>query len=222
MTKNPTLNAVDAAEEGLARSHPSSSPALRAQAAFVRTLADEVERHHPADRQIAAVRGQLGEELERLSTLIGRHASAPSATPATSPLSVLVVDDDLGARVATATAVRSFGHDCETAETGEEALRIHGSRAVDIVIADWHMPGMNGLDLCRALKAEARPPYVILVTADRTKVDAVQRIDGRPDDFLAKPLDLDDLEARLQSATRLVRSLQGLDTAATSSRAREP
>jgi CheY-like chemotaxis protein len=220
MRKNPTLTAVDAVEQGIEGASPPSSRELRAQTAFVRTLADEIERHHPADRQIAALRGQLGDELERLSALVGQRSSAAPEPRGTGPVRVLVADDDLAGRVALATAVRSFGHECVTAEDADEALRIHASGAVDVVIADWHMPKMNGLDLCRALKGGAHPPYVILVTAHPDDVGEVARVEGRPDDFLAKPIDLDDLESRLQGAARLVHSIRGLDSVASMARSR--
>lgn len=204
MAKNTTISVVDAAEKGA----PSSS-AVRAQAAMVRALADEVERRHPSDGHIAAVRGQLGDELARFSGLVATSASVAPPDVDAAPLGVLVVDDDSSALAAMVEAVRLLGYRCAAACSGHEALRAYARSPADIVVADWNMPGLSGLELCRDLKAREDAPYVILVTADQEKGDQLQG-EGMPDDFLAKPLDVDELEARLRSADRLLRSLQSL------------
>jgi len=209
MSKNPALTAVEAAEKG-AEGGPPRSNALRTQAAFVRALADEVDRHHPADGRIAAVRGQLGDELGRLTDLVATHASVRPPLPEAERLTVLVAEDDPEALHAVVSAVVAFGHPCEGVGSGEAALLAYEAKPVDIVIADWNMPGMSGLDLCMALKRRDPAPYVVLVTADRDKVDLVSHVEGMPDDFLHKPLDIDDLEARMTSAERLIRSLRSL------------
>ena len=125
---------------------------------------------------------------------------------------MLVVDDEPAALHALVVAVHRFGYSCQTARSGEEALRLYQVHPVDIVVCDWNMPGMTALELTAALKCSSRPPYVILVTGhgDARMLDDVP---NGPDDFLPKPLDLDDLEVRMKAASHLLCSMSALEGA---------
>jgi CheY-like chemotaxis protein len=182
--------------------------ALPAQAAFARALIDEVERLHPENRDLAALREQLGEELTQLAQLV---KGAGGALPAeVGFVDVLVVDDDDDARRAAVQALESLGYPCRTARDAEEALGEYDRRPAAIVFSDWCMPGMSGLELCAALKRRVPPPYVILATAFHDNARLLDCVRGGADDFLRKPIDLDELEARLFAGVRLIRAIGAL------------
>gem|GEM_PF-263737 len=123
------------------------------------------------------------------------------------PLEVLVVDDERSSREGLATAVRSYGHHCRTAASGEEALGIIAERHPDVVISDWGMPGMNGAELCRQTRnTEDEGPYTyfIILSAFTDRAHLLGGMEAGADDYQRKPVDLDELEARLLSAARVV------------------
>jgi PleD family two-component response regulator len=128
----------------------------------------------------------------------------------TGPLSVLAVDDDASSRVALARAVRVLGHTCRAATNGEEAWQLHLEQPADVVLCDWVMPQLSGLELCRRLRAEGAGHYVYFVMttslADVSSTDVA--MDAGADDYLTKPVDLDHLATRLGVAARLVRAVR--------------
>jgi CheY-like chemotaxis protein len=186
---------------------PVPPGAVGAQAAFVRALVDEVERHHPEDRRVVPLREQLGDELLRLARLFEGAPSRGEAAGAEEPLDVLVVDDDDDALRAAETVLRHLGYRCRTAYDAEAALREFDREPAAIVLSDWSMPGMSGPELCASLKRRERRPYVILATAFDDNARLLDGVGGGADDFLRKPLDVEELEARLLSASRLVRAV---------------
>jgi CheY-like chemotaxis protein len=185
----------------------ASDEALRAQAAFVRALVDEVARYDPCDRRVAALHEQLGDELSRLAALAPGGQSQGDVVELTSPLDVLVVDDDDSARGAMAILLRGLGFPCRTAASPREALVEYENRPAAIVLSDWRMPEMSGLELCRAIKHRDPHVYVLLVTAHED-AGLLNEVRGGVDDFLAKPIDIDDLAVRLGAAERLVRAVR--------------
>lgn len=206
----PTQSArflVDAVTEEASRSGPPSSSGLRAQAAFVRALVDEIERLHPSDRRVPSLHEQLGDELSRLVRLVPTELVANSSE---AVVDVLVVEDDEDEdeRVATRTAVTALGYPCRTVATFEDALAEYEKRPAAIVLSDWNLAGKSGLDLCTALKRRDPQLYVILVTAHHDRGGALQGAGAGADDFLKKPVDLDELEHRLLAASRLVRAVR--------------
>jgi CheY-like chemotaxis protein len=184
--------------------------ALGAQAAFVRALVDEVESHHPEGRLVVALRDQLSDELTRLAQLIEQNtcASSEAQSANTGPIDILVIDDDDATLHASVTVLRSLGYPCRTARSAEEALHEFDRQPAEIILSDWIMPGMSGLELCVALKGHALPPYAILMTALHDNARLLDGVRGGVDDFLRKPIDVDELEARLVAASRLIRALR--------------
>ena len=99
-------------------------------------------------------------------------AAAPASSAPAVPLRILVVDDDESARRALRTALRFLGYECTTASDGVEALAVHEAEPVDVILADWRMPRMDGLELCRRTRAaddDERYTYFVFMTsfADR-------------------------------------------------------
>ncbi len=129
-----------------------------------------------------------------------------------APRNVLVVDDSKAQRkILTAILLRRGYHVME-AESGEEALLICERFRFDIVLSDWIMPGMSGLDLCAAFRAMPQEGYgyFILLTSKAEHGQAAQGLEAGADDFLAKPVDPDELHARITAGERILRMAQEL------------
>ena len=123
------------------------------------------------------------------------------------PLEVLVVDDEASSRDGLVRAVLSFGHACRAARSGMEALRLASEKRPDVIISDWMMPEMNGAELCRRIRSsgdEAPYVYFILLSAFWDREHLLSGMAAGADDYQRKPVDVDELEARLVSATRVV------------------
>jgi DNA-binding response OmpR family regulator len=130
----------------------------------------------------------------------------PDNGPVPSPLSVVIVEDDVHARAALRRAVASLGHECRAAASGADALRMVSERRPDVVISDWAMPAMNGDELCRRIRdaADGVYTYFILVSGAHDPSHLLAGMAAGADDYQTKPVDLDELEARLVSAARVV------------------
>jgi CheY-like chemotaxis protein len=123
-------------------------------------------------------------------------------------LKILAVEDDLVARKILVQALHRLGHDVAEASDGTEALRLLETQPVRVIVSDWLMPEMDGLELCRRIRSRMNTDYTyfILLTS-RTADHANQReaIEAGVDDFLTKPLDLQELWMRLRVAERILR-----------------
>jgi two-component system chemotaxis response regulator CheY len=119
---------------------------------------------------------------------------------------VLLVENDDETRATLATAIRGFGHACETAKDGKEAWDVQGRNPADVIISDWAMPGMSGDQLCQAVRLSDGSHYThfIFATARGEREDVLRGMRMGADDYLLKPIDLDQLEVRLAAASRLV------------------
>ena len=122
------------------------------------------------------------------------------------PMRVLLVEDDDATRSALAKAIQSFGYACETAKDGREAWQIHRREPADVMISDRSMPGMNGDELCQAVRLHNGNHYThfIFATAHGARNDVLQGMRMGADDYLVKPIDLEQLEVRLSAAARRV------------------
>lgn len=139
-----------------------------------------------------------------------REGVAPSAWEsyeAAASLDVLVVDDHAATRSGIAKAVRGLGHVCREAVDGDDAWQMLEAVRADVVISDWQMPGLSGPELCRRLRAasaDAPYTYFILMTGYHDRAQLLGAMSAGADDFQRKPVDVDELEARLVSASRVV------------------
>jgi CheY-like chemotaxis protein len=118
---------------------------------------------------------------------------------------ILIAEDDADVRSLVLDVVKDLGHAPSCAANGAEAWDLFNHDGADVVVSDWMMPGMNGVQLCRCVRDLLGAPYTyfILLTA---LGDAEHRIAGMQagaDDYLAKPFDLADIEARLIAAERV-------------------
>src|SRR5947209_18364950 len=115
-------------------------------------------------------------------------------------MKVLIADDDPVARRLLQSYVQKWGHEVVTARDGAEAWQLFEQETFPLVISDWIMPEMDGLELIRRIRSSVRPGYVyaILVTAKSQKQDLIQAMDAGADEFLSKPLDHDEFRVRLR------------------------
>ncbi|MGI8912322.1 MAG: sensor histidine kinase [Chloroflexota bacterium] len=118
---------------------------------------------------------------------------------------ILIAEDDAVSRLILQRAVQKFGHDCLLAADGAAAWDLFQDNEVDVVISDWMMPGLDGLELCRRVRADQRAgyPYFILLTALSDRSHIFAGLEAGADDYLAKPLDREELQVRLIAATRV-------------------
>ncbi len=124
-------------------------------------------------------------------------------------MNVLVADDDRITRLLLSSALRKLGHDVREAETGADALAIWLKERQPLVISDWMMPGMDGLEFCRKIRAEQNSglTYVILLTARTGKENYLEAAEAGVDDFIIKPFEKELFAAHIRVATRIL----GLD-----------
>jgi two-component system cell cycle response regulator len=122
-------------------------------------------------------------------------------------LRILVVDDDPVSRRLLEAFLRKWGYEAAVTDDGEKALEIlQVPDAPNLVISDWMMPGLDGLELCRRIRGMERSGYVyfIILTAKANKGDVVQGLDAGADDYLVKPFDQAELECRVRIGKRIL------------------
>jgi sigma-B regulation protein RsbU (phosphoserine phosphatase) len=116
------------------------------------------------------------------------------------------VDDDEAIRILLSVRLRSLGHQIDTASNGLEAWDRLNRESFDLLICDWNMPVMDGVELCRRVRhAEwGSYVYVILCTAMNQKADFLAGMEAGADDFVVKPIDFADLRVRVRAAERII------------------
>jgi two-component system, OmpR family, response regulator MprA len=115
---------------------------------------------------------------------------------------ILVVDDEPAVRRALERALRLDSYDVELAADGEQALDAIAQRPVDAVILDVAMPGIDGLEVCRRMRAAGDRTPILMLTARDAIDDRVKGLDVGADDYLVKPFALRELQARLRALLR--------------------
>jgi len=119
---------------------------------------------------------------------------------------ILVAEDDGVARLILTKRLQKMGHDVIVTEEGGEAWDAFHTGRPQIVITDLEMPKIDGLQLCQKIRAEQQEKYVyiIILTAREGKKAYIEGLDAGADDFMHKPVDMDELAARLRVATRIL------------------
>src|SRR6266705_5911614 len=131
---------------------------------------------------------------------------------------VLLVEDDPVAGLYLNAALKGLGYDVTSTTNGAEAWSVFRTLQSPVVISDWSMPEMDGAELCRRIRARPsdRYTYFILVTATGGKQRYLEGMEAGADDFITKPVDMEELRARLKVAERIlglrqhVQQLEGL------------
>jgi len=115
---------------------------------------------------------------------------------------VLLADDDRAIRDALRRALTLAGHEVTVAADGVEALAAARREPFDALLLDIMMPGVDGLGVCRVLRADGDPTPILMLTARVETSDRVAGLDAGADDYLAKPFELEELLARVRALLR--------------------
>jgi phosphoserine phosphatase RsbU/P len=133
-------------------------------------------------------------------------------------MNIVIADDDTTSLIVLSATLKKLGHQVTVTTSGAEALAVFNSMHVPILISDLVMPHVDGLELCRRVRALDRPryTYIILLTSIGGKSGYLVGMKAGADDFITKPFDEEQLAARLQVAERIlglqsqVKQLSGL------------
>jgi sigma-B regulation protein RsbU (phosphoserine phosphatase) len=128
-------------------------------------------------------------------------------------MKVLVVDDALDMRLYLGELLSKWGFEVVLANNGLEACERLERGDIRLVISDWMMPQLSGLELCRAIRAAPLPNYIfiILLTSRSADNDLLEGLAAGADDFLTKPFNADELHARIKAAQRVLHLEQTLE-----------
>jgi DNA-binding response OmpR family regulator len=119
-------------------------------------------------------------------------------------LRILLADDDLAMRDLLATVLLAYGHEVETFDDGAEVWAAFQAAPAPIVVLDWEMPKMDGLDVCRAIRKhpEGADTYLMMITSRSKAADLEDVLNVGADDYLSKPVTPSDVAARLRIAEK--------------------
>lgn len=133
--------------------------------------------------------------------------------PSRKPWSVLVVDDDESVLALVSRHLSKAGYKVLTASSGDEAIKVLTTEEAPIVVTDWMMPGMSGLELCRAIRDHEGIAftYVIILTAQTGDDKLVEAFEEGADDFLTKPFNPRELLARIRAGERIIQLRRDLE-----------
>ena len=129
-------------------------------------------------------------------------------------MSILIAEDNAFYRRMLTATLTEWGYEALAVSDGEEAWRVlKRADAPKVALIDWVMPGLDGLELCRKVRAlhKPEPTYIILLTSKTGKENLLTGLEAGADDYIAKPFDRDELHARLRVGLRIV----GLQTSQT-------
>ena len=121
-------------------------------------------------------------------------------------MKILIAEDDTTSRLVLAATLKKMGHEVSSAQNGRQAWEMLEQEYFPLVISDWMMPDVDGLELCRLIRARRQMTYsyIILLTALGGKTNYLDAMDAGADDFITKPFDADQLAARLRVAQRIL------------------
>ena len=114
---------------------------------------------------------------------------------------ILLVDDEPQIRRVLKTTLTSEGYEVQDARDGEDALRALRQSRFDVVLLDMNMPGMGGMETCRAMRASSEVA-IIMVTVHDSEKDKVDALNSGADDYVTKPFSTPELLARIRAALR--------------------
>ncbi|WP_017659604.1 PP2C family protein-serine/threonine phosphatase [Baaleninema simplex] len=125
---------------------------------------------------------------------------------------ILLIDDDSTTRLVLKRALQRQGYEVTVANNGEDGVRLAREIKPGLIVCDWMMPVMDGLEVCRQVKATPHlsTTFFILLTARGAVEDRVTGLDTGADEFLAKPIEIDELQARVRAGLRIHQLSQDL------------
>ncbi len=121
-------------------------------------------------------------------------------------MKILIAEDDPVSRRLLEKNISEWGYDGAVAGNGDEALATLRGGDIRLAILDWMMPGINGIEICRFVRQDGGPKYVyiIMLTSRDRRQDIVEGLEAGADDYMAKPVNLLELRARIQTGRRVV------------------
>jgi sigma-B regulation protein RsbU (phosphoserine phosphatase) len=127
---------------------------------------------------------------------------------------ILIIDDDLSIQTLLKRILQKQGYEIFTASNGEEGITQAIACRPALIICDWIMPGLNGLEVCHRIKTDPdlSTTFFILLTSLDSVADRVQGLDAGADDFITKPVEQNELKARVRAGLRLHQLSQDLRT----------
>lgn len=140
--------------------------------------------------------------------MLAEHSHEDEVVPVSGSIQrVLVVDDSRLQRRILVASLKKWGFEVVEAESGESAMEICREDPPDLILSDWMMPGMNGIEFCRAFRQISNETYsyFILLTSKSEKNEVAEGLDAGADDFLTKPVSSDELRARISAGERILR-----------------
>jgi len=132
-------------------------------------------------------------------------------------MKILVVDDEQISRRILEAMLNKWGYETVSAENGADAWALmQKPDAPNLVVSDWMMPRMDGIELCEKIRGIERPGYVyfILLTTKAEKKDVIQGLESGADDFIVKPFDHEELRSRIKIGERIINLEQKIITLA--------
>jgi diguanylate cyclase (GGDEF)-like protein len=150
--------------------------------------------------------GELEITMDTVETFERSTRSGAGPHPC-EPKSVLVAEDDPISRHILEVILRNWGYQVTAMDNGFKALEIlAGEKSPELLLLDWMMPGIDGVELCRRIRALNKPvyPYILLLTARDAKQDLVTGLEAGADDYLTKPFNAEELRARLRAGGRIL------------------
>ena len=124
-----------------------------------------------------------------------------------APLQIAIAEDDLVTRRLIEKFLHDEGHHVAAFDSGAAAWEHFTRDPVQLIVSDWNMPDMDGLDLCRRVRAAQRETYtyfILLTSASRTHTNIHTAVAAGVDDFLSKPVNPDEIWMRLHVASRIL------------------
>lgn len=142
-----------------------------------------------------------------MGALVSHDVQHDDVTGDSAVRTILVVDDSRAQRRVLGASLSRQGYQVIEVGSGEEALEVLAREDIDLILSDWMMPGMDGLELCRTFRAMPREKYIyfILLTSKTEKGAVAQGLDVGADDFLNKPPNADELRSRITAGDRILR-----------------
>ncbi len=123
-------------------------------------------------------------------------------------MDILIADDLLETRLLLKSIIRKLGHNVTTTEDGVEAWEaLKANPGISLIITDWEMPNMTGIELCKKIRNSelGRYVYIILLTAKNEKQELVEGMEAGADDFISKPFNNQELNVRIRAGERIIR-----------------
>lgn len=115
---------------------------------------------------------------------------------------ILLIEDDSSMAMGLEYNLRSEGYEVVLCQDGESGLKALRESVFDLVLLDWMLPGLDGIEVLKTIRADQVAVPVLLLTAREAKEDMIDGLDAGADDFLSKPFDLNVLLARIRSLLR--------------------